>query len=92
MPAILAYVLGASVLSGIVRFCLSAASVGIVTFVGFDLLLDQLNQFVASGVGGIPADVLGLAGLSGVDTAINLVLSGCSIRVSLIAVNQFRPT
>lgn len=87
--AVLVWLFQASILAGLVRFALSVVGVGVVTYVGSDLILAQLFSYASSAfaVGG---DVTGLLSLFGVDDAINLVLSGCSIRLSLMALKAFR--
>jgi hypothetical protein len=88
----LAWILSSAVLGGIVKTVLTAVGVGAVTFVGVGLLMDQLEAYAASAMTGAGGDLSGLIGLFGIGTALNLVLSGCSIRIALFATKQFRIT
>lgn len=72
----------ASALPAIVARILVALGIGAVVYSGFDFILDQImTQVVAnlSAIGGITAQVIGLLN---VDTAVNIILSAYSIRMT----------
>lgn len=87
---ILAIVLASGFIAGLVRFIFGVIGIGVVSYLGFDQLLTYTVSLVHSSMGSIPASVAGLAGLSGVDVAINLILAGITVRVSTMALKRFK--
>mgnify|MGYP003691589227 CR=1 FL=1 len=77
-----------ALIGGIARIVLTSLGVGIVSFIGVELLLTQIIQIVKGGLG-TSGHVAGFAGLMGIDRAISLVLSGYSVRVALSTLKKF---
>lgn len=79
----LLYSVGNSLLSGSLKRILTGAGLGLVTYASLSTLLEKLisdaNAQLATGDGAI----LSILGLSGIDTALSMVLSACIIRVTI---------
>lgn len=72
----------ATALPAIVARILVALGIGAVVYTGFDFILDQIvNQVIAnfSSIGGLTAQVIGILN---VDTAVNIIMSAYSIRMT----------
>lgn len=48
---------------------------GVATFTGLTLVLDELLGYITSSFSDLPADIVGMLGLYGIDTAMNIMLS-----------------
>lgn len=57
--------------------------VGIVTYVGTDLIIDQLEAKVVTMMSEAPASVLQILSMAGIDEAMSIILSGLAIEASL---------
>lgn len=90
MPAMLAFLLSAATIGGIVKFVLSTVGVGLVTYVGMDAILGLATAEIISRMNAGDAEIAGILGLSGVDIALNVIFSAFSIRLALTAVKSFR--
>jgi len=86
----LSVLLSTAFIVGMVRLVMTAVGVGIVSYFGFDLLLTEVYGYVGSAFGSIGGPLGGLVGLAGIDTAVNLILSGLSVRFSLLALKKFQ--
>lgn len=64
--------------------------VGIVTYIGSDLLIDQLEAKVVSMLSESPASVLQILSMAGLDEAMSIILSGLAIEASLRVTNGRR--
>ena len=62
---------------------------GVMTFVGFNEILDRLMKAVITHFGSLPADIVQLLGLMGFDTALNIVFSAM---VTLLTLKGLRAT
>jgi hypothetical protein len=77
MPYLLAF-LGtffASSLSGIVARVLATLGLGLVSYVGVSVAVDNAKSLIHTHVGGVPADMLDLMGLAGLDVFLSLIVS-----------------
>jgi len=62
---------------------LVSLGIGYVTYQGVDTSITWARDFVFAKLGGLPADVLGIAGLMQVGTMISIVASALVVRVSI---------
>lgn len=69
-----------TVLGPLVSKVLTGLGLGAVSYVGINLLLDQVKSYVVSSFGGAGADTIALLGLAKVDIAINIVLAAVTAR------------
>lgn len=69
-----------TILGPLVSKVLTALGLGAISYVGINLMLDQVKDYVISSFGGAAADTLLLLGLAKVDVAINIVLSAVTAR------------
>jgi putative Mn2+ efflux pump MntP len=60
-----------------------ALGFSLVSFVGMDLLMDGLSQQVQGAWGGLPSNLIGLAGLAGIGEALSIVLGAIATRVMI---------
>jgi len=69
-----------TIIGPLVSKVLTGLGLGAISYVGINLLLDQVKDYVISSFGGAAADTLLLLGLAKVDVAINIVLSAVTAR------------
>ncbi len=85
----LLYRVGESLLSVGVKKLLAGAGLGLGTYTGISTLLDKMiydaNAMLASGDG----KILSLVGLTGIDTALSIILSACAVRLMLTSSTIF---
>lgn len=62
---------------------LTSLGIGSISYVGINLMLEQIKGYVVSSFSGAGADALALLGLARVDVAINIVLSAVTARAVL---------
>jgi hypothetical protein len=61
---------------------LAGLGVGVLTFTGVDTALNSLISQAQSSWSGMPADVLGLAGVAGIPACLGIVLGAMTARVT----------
>lgn len=96
LPAIaaggfLAQVLGyvfAFAISKVVVKLVTALGVGYVTYVGFSSLIDMVQGYIDSNLGGLPANVFQVINIVNVPAAINLILSAYAARYTLFTLSK----
>lgn len=76
-----------TVLAPLVTKVLTALGIGAFSYVGINLMLDQVKSHVISSFGGAGSDTLMLLGLAKVDIAINIVLSAVTARAVFSGMN-----
>jgi len=62
---------------------LLALGFSVVSFVGMDLLMDQLIASVQGAWGGLPASILQLAGLAGIGQGLGIIFGAVLTRVTI---------
>lgn len=77
-----------TVLGPLVKRVLTSVGIGTVSYIGINLMLDQVKGYVVSSFGGAGADTLSLLGLARVDVAINIVLSAVTARAVLAGMSS----
>ena len=75
---------------GVVRVVLAAVGIGIVSFVGFDLLISNVFTLVRSNFDGLPDSALGMLGVARIDLALNIIVSSYTVKLSLVALKKLR--
>lgn len=76
-----------TVLGPLVTKVLTGLGIGAVSYVGINVMLDQVKSYVVSSFGGAGADTMALLGLAKVDIAINIVLSAVTARAVYAGMN-----
>lgn len=67
---------------------LIALGVGFFSYTGVSALLGSLNTRIAGMLGGVPADVFQILALAGFGNALTIIISGCTIKATLMGMNQ----
>lgn len=62
---------------------LTAIGIGVITYAGFDAVLDQIRSALVSNIGGLTGAVAGILGLGGFYTYLGIVLGAWTARISL---------
>lgn len=83
MPTLAVWLL--SMITPVVGRVLFALGFSVISFVGFDAMFLQIAQQAATAWGGLPAGVLGLAGLAGLPEAMGILFGALATRVALIS-------
>lgn len=85
MPAfVYALLVGlAGVLSQTVFAVLTSLGIGIATFTGINIALEQLHGFAVANWSGLPGNVLQMVGLLRIDQALNLIISAVVIKLTM---------
>ena len=85
MPLLLAALWGtlASVVGSLVARVLVSLGLGFVTFSGVSALLTWVKNAFLSGVGGLPADAVGILYTAKVDMCVSMLLSALTIRLTM---------
>ncbi|MFZ2538315.1 MAG: DUF2523 domain-containing protein [Oscillospiraceae bacterium] len=69
-------------IGSIVLRVLASLSLGIITYSGIELLLDQAYAVIVIQYSGLPADLLALFSIAGFGQGISIILSACFIRAA----------
>ena len=70
------------------RRLLITFGVGAVTFVGLNVLLDQVKALAFGSLTGMPALSLQIVGLLNIDVAFSVVMSAYSIKLTIVSLNN----
>lgn len=76
--------------SKLVASVLMAIGFSFVSYVGLNALLTNVSNFIQGSFVGYDNSILSLAGLMGLDQAINLILSGYAARVAMASLSALR--
>lgn len=89
MPALLVWIgsLLVAALPFIITRVLISLGIGVVSYIGMGFVLDFLFGKLTAAVNGLPLDVLQLAGLIGLDDAINIIFGSVNARLGFISLN-----
>lgn len=77
MPILLAWI------GPIIVRILAVLGIGMVFYEGFDVVTDQVYQYVVSATGSVTGDIAAILGLMGVDTCFNIWLSAMAAKASM---------
>lgn len=69
-----------TVLGPLISKVLTGLGIGAVSYVGINLMLEQVKDYIVSSFGGVGSDTLMLLGLAKVDISINIVLAAVTAR------------
>lgn len=72
----------------IAKMVLKALGIGIVSYVGINLVLTQATDVIINSVLGLPVQVQQLLGLIKLDVAINIVLSAITTKLTLKGIDK----
>lgn len=72
----------------LVKNVLVALGIGMVTFAGFQLMVNQAKSWVQSSFSGLPSDVIAILGLAKVDVAVNIVFAAVITRAVVAGMNK----
>lgn len=67
---------------------LKILGIGAVTYVGINLMLDQVSDFIISRLAGLPNDIRMILGLAKIDVVINIVLAAVTTRFVMSGMNK----
>ena len=67
---------------------LKILGIGTVTYVGINLMLDQVSDYIISRLSGLPNDLRMILGLAKLDVVINIVLSAVTTRFVMSGLNK----
>lgn len=82
----LAYLL-ITIAAPIVRMVLKGLGIGLVSYVGFNLVIDQARDFITARFGEVLPEVQQIAGLAKIDVAISILFSAIATRIVISGVN-----
>lgn len=77
-----------SIVGPLVAKVLTALGVGLVTYTGITLLLDQVRDAVVNNIGAVGASYIGLFGLAKIDVAINIMLGAVTARATISGIDK----
>lgn len=82
MPLFVAALIGGLIqaLGTIVGRILISLGVGFVTYQGITATIDYVKSVIVSNLGGLPADVVGIASVCQLDTAVSIIFSAIAVR------------
>lgn len=78
----------ASLVPGLVSRVMLALGFGVLTVTGLNLAWGQVKASVLSNLGGVPADLAALAGLSGAGDGVGIILGAITARVAFTVLTQ----
>lgn len=68
---------------------MGSLGLSVVTFQGIDTAFQQAKDYVQGAVNSMPAAVLQIGGMFGIDTALGIVLGAMSFALSLYTIRRF---
>ncbi|WP_312723688.1 DUF2523 domain-containing protein [Stutzerimonas nitrititolerans] len=72
----------------LVKQVLKALGIGMVSYVGLQIMVDQVRGYVTSNFAGLPSDVVAVLGLAKVDIAVNIVLAAVITRAIVAGMDK----
>lgn len=90
MPLLLTMLGGllVSLVENIVARAITALGIGFVAYAGVDLVLEQAKSLVKSNLSGMPAEMLALASMMGLGTALTIVFAAYATRFTLMGIKS----
>jgi hypothetical protein len=82
MPLLVSALIGGLIqaLGTIVGRILISLGIGFVTYQGIDTTLDYVKDTITSNLQGLPADIVGIASICQIDTAVSIIFSAIAVR------------
>ncbi|KQW13131.1 DUF2523 domain-containing protein [Pseudomonas sp. Root401] len=87
MPFALISALVASLVP-LAKMVLKALGVGVVSYVGINLVLTEATDVIMVNILGLPVEIQQILGLLKVDVAINIILSAITTKLTLNGINK----
>lgn len=84
MPALLITLIG-FISVDLIKKLLIGAGIGLATAAFFNLLLQYVIEKLITNLGGIPADILKILGLFGLDKALSIIIGALFLRATIEA-------
>jgi hypothetical protein len=78
----------ASLVPSLVGRVLAALGMGLVTVTGLTAVSAALLSYLHNAVGGVPADILNILALCGLDDALNILIGAITARLTLYSITQ----
>lgn len=72
----------------VVKMVLKALGVGVVSYVGINLILSEATDMIMVNFLGLPIEVQQIFGLLKVDVAVNIILSAIATKLALSGLNK----
>lgn len=72
----------------LVKMVLKALGVGIVSYVGINLVLSEATDVIMLNILGLPVEVQQILGLLKLDVAVNIILSAITTKLTLNGINK----
>ncbi|WP_345956902.1 DUF2523 domain-containing protein (plasmid) [Pseudomonas fulva] len=72
----------------LVKMVLKSLGVGIVSYVGINLVLTEATDVIMVNILGLPIEVQQILGLLKVDVAVNIILSAITTKLTLSGINK----
>jgi len=72
----------------LVKMVLKALGVGIVSYVGINLVLTEATDVIMVNILGLPVEVQQILGLLKLDVAVNIILSAITTKLTLNGINK----
>ena len=80
-----------SITGSIAARVMTALGIGVVSYVGLNMVAGDLISNVAISYAGLDSRVMAIADLAGASTALSIITSGITTRVSMMAIKKFIP-
>lgn len=77
-----------TIVTPIVKMALKALGIGVVAYVGINLVIDQAKDYVLSNVGNAAPAIQMILGLAKIDVAINMYFAAIVTRMVLTGLNK----
>lgn len=77
-----------TIVTPLVKMALKALGIGVVAYMGINVVLDQALQYVTNNIAGLPAAAQALLGLAKFDVVINIWFSAITTRLVLNGMNK----
>lgn len=76
----------------LVKMVLKALGIGMVSYVGINLVLTEATDVIMVNMLGLPVEVQQILGLLKVDVAVNIILSAITTKIALGGINKLTDT
>lgn len=76
----------------VVKMVLKALGIGVVSYVGINLVLSQATDVILQNFLSLPASIQQIMGILKVDVAVNIVLSAITTKVTLRGIDKLTDT
>ncbi|MFC4158449.1 DUF2523 domain-containing protein [Chitinimonas lacunae] len=90
MPLLLAMLGGllVSLVENIIARAITALGIGFVAYAGIDTLLEKAKSLIKANLSGMPSEILVIASMMGLGTALTIVFSAYAARFTLMGIKS----